>query len=58
MPNLPSANPDQFIQGAPVLHVLDVEATATYYRDAWASSGISATKTTQLFGGITPPCIL
>jgi predicted enzyme related to lactoylglutathione lyase len=33
MPNLPSANPKQFIQGAPVLHVPDVEATARYYRD-------------------------
>jgi catechol 2,3-dioxygenase-like lactoylglutathione lyase family enzyme len=33
MPKHPSANPAQFIQGAPVLHVLDVEATAKYYRD-------------------------
>jgi predicted enzyme related to lactoylglutathione lyase len=33
MPALPSANPKQFIQGAPVLHVPDVEATARYYRD-------------------------
>ena len=33
MPSLPSANPAQFIQGAPVLHVLDVLATATFYRD-------------------------
>jgi predicted enzyme related to lactoylglutathione lyase len=33
MPEHPSANPKQFIQGAPVLHVPDVEATARYYRD-------------------------
>jgi len=33
MPNHPSANPAQFIQGAPVLHVPDVEAAARYYRD-------------------------
>jgi catechol 2,3-dioxygenase-like lactoylglutathione lyase family enzyme len=33
MPAHPSANPKQFIQGAPVLHVPDVEATARYYRD-------------------------
>ncbi|MBI1761995.1 MAG: VOC family protein [Acidobacteria bacterium] len=33
MPNYPSANPAQFIQGAPVLHVPDVEAAAKYYRD-------------------------
>src|SRR5206468_7996449 len=33
MPKLPSSNPSQFIQGAPVLHVPDVAATATFYRD-------------------------
>ena len=33
MPNVPSSNPNQFIQGAPALHVPDVRATATYYRD-------------------------
>ena len=33
MPNLPSSNPRQFIQGAPALHVPDVKATATFYRD-------------------------
>lgn len=33
MPALPSADPKQFIQGAPVLHVPDVQATAQYYRD-------------------------
>jgi len=33
MPNLPSANPTQFIQGAAALHVPDVKATATFYRD-------------------------
>jgi predicted enzyme related to lactoylglutathione lyase len=33
MPGYPSSNPNQFIQGAPVLHVPDVEATARYYRD-------------------------
>lgn len=33
MPELPSSNPKQFVQGAPVLHVQDVTATATFYRD-------------------------
>ena len=33
MPNAPTSNPTQFIQGAPVLHVADVKATATFYRD-------------------------
>jgi predicted enzyme related to lactoylglutathione lyase len=33
MPEVPSADPEQFIQGAPVLHVSDVVATATFYRD-------------------------
>ena len=33
MPALPSSQPKQFVQGAPVLHVPDVAATATFYRD-------------------------
>jgi len=33
MPQMPTSNPSQFIQGAPVLHVPDVKATATFYRD-------------------------
>ena len=33
MPNRPTSNPAQFIQGAPALHVPDVKATANYYRD-------------------------
>jgi uncharacterized glyoxalase superfamily protein PhnB len=33
MPALPSSNPAQFVQGAPVLHVQDVKAAATFYRD-------------------------
>src|SRR5580765_5557064 len=33
MPALPSSNPAQFVQGAPVLHVADVKATAAFYRD-------------------------
>jgi catechol 2,3-dioxygenase-like lactoylglutathione lyase family enzyme len=33
MPAVPSSNPKQFVQGAPVLHVPDVMATATFYRD-------------------------
>jgi len=33
MPDYPSSNPSQFIQGAPVLHVQDVQATVSYYRD-------------------------
>jgi catechol 2,3-dioxygenase-like lactoylglutathione lyase family enzyme len=33
VPAYPTSNPAQFVQGAPVLHVPDVEATAKYYRD-------------------------
>ncbi len=33
MPALPSSNPRQFVQGAAVLHVSDVAATAAFYRD-------------------------
>ena len=33
MPDLPSSNPKQFVQGAAVLHVSDVAATAAFYRD-------------------------
>lgn len=33
MPDQPTSDPEQFIQGAPVLQVVDVTATATYYRD-------------------------
>jgi predicted enzyme related to lactoylglutathione lyase len=33
MPELPSSNPRQFVQGAPVLHVPDVVRTAAFYRD-------------------------
>ncbi|HEV8366566.1 MAG TPA: VOC family protein [Pyrinomonadaceae bacterium] len=33
MPSYPSSNPAQFIQGAPVLHVPDVQAAVGYYRD-------------------------
>jgi len=33
MPDRPTSNPAQFIQGAPVLHVPDVKAAAQYYRD-------------------------
>ena len=33
MPALPSSDPKQFVQGAPVLHVPDVKASATFYRD-------------------------
>ena len=33
MPALPSSNPAQFVQGAPVLHVANVEAAAAFYRD-------------------------
>jgi uncharacterized glyoxalase superfamily protein PhnB len=33
MPALPSPNPVQFVQGAPVLHVPDVKSAATFYRD-------------------------
>lgn len=33
MPDYPSSNPVQFIQGAPALHVQDVRAAVVYYRD-------------------------
>ena len=33
MPAFPKADPEQFIQGCPVLHVPDVVALATYFRD-------------------------
>lgn len=33
MPALPSSDPQQFVQGAPVLHVKDVVAAAAFYRD-------------------------
>ena len=33
MPNYPSANPAQFIQGAPVLQVPDVPTTVLYYKN-------------------------
>ena len=33
MPAYPSSTPVQFIQGAPVLHVPDVNAAVGYYRD-------------------------
>jgi predicted enzyme related to lactoylglutathione lyase len=33
VPASPTSNPVQFIQGAPVLHVADVETTAAFYRD-------------------------
>ena len=33
MPALPSSNPKQFVQGAPVLHVPDVSAAVAFYRD-------------------------
>jgi catechol 2,3-dioxygenase-like lactoylglutathione lyase family enzyme len=32
MPDLPTGNPEQFYQGAPVLSVPDVAATAVFYR--------------------------
>jgi catechol 2,3-dioxygenase-like lactoylglutathione lyase family enzyme len=32
MPDLPTGNPEQFFQGAPVLSVPDVPATAAFYR--------------------------
>lgn len=33
MPNQPTSDPAQFIQGCPVLHVRDVIAVASYFRD-------------------------
>ena len=32
MPDIPTSNPEQFYQGAPVLSVPDVPATAAFYR--------------------------
>ena len=33
MPAVPTSDPAQFVQGAPVLHVADVAATTAFYRD-------------------------
>jgi len=33
MPAIPTPNPAQFLQGAPVLHVPDVQAATQFYRD-------------------------
>ena len=33
MPAMPSSNPRQFVQRAPVLHVRDVATAAAFYRD-------------------------
>ena len=33
MPDQPTSDPKQFIQGVPVLHVADVKATAAFFRD-------------------------
>lgn len=33
MPDAPTSNPEQFIQGAPILRVPDVTATASFYGD-------------------------
>lgn len=33
MPARPSSHPEQFVQGAPVLHVPDVPSTVAFYRD-------------------------
>ncbi len=33
MPEPPSSNPKQFVQGVPVLHVPDVPGSAAFYRD-------------------------
>jgi len=54
MPALPSSNPAQFVQGAPVLHVADVEATAVFYRDVLGFAGLRRQNITPLSGAITP----
>src|SRR5215216_7939051 len=33
MPAVPSSDPAQFVQGAPVLHVANVQTTAAFYRN-------------------------
>ena len=33
MPTPPTSNPEQIIQGTPILHVEDLKKTARYYRD-------------------------
>jgi predicted enzyme related to lactoylglutathione lyase len=33
MPAMPTSDPAQFFQGAPVLHVRDVKVSAAFYRD-------------------------
>jgi catechol-2,3-dioxygenase len=53
MPALPSSNPEQFVQGAPVLHVQDVKATAAFYRDVLGFTWTLVTKYTLSCGAIT-----
>jgi catechol-2,3-dioxygenase len=53
MPDMPTSNPKQFLQGAPVLHVRDVKATAAYYRDVLGFPGTSVTRATRWCGGTT-----
>ena len=58
MPALPSSNPAQFVQGAPVLHVADVEATAAFYRDVLGFTwDFVAARRLEALAGIHPPII-
>ena len=58
MPALPTSNPAQFVQGAPVLHVADVEATAAFYRDVLGFTWDFGDEHTRWCGAIIPPFTL
>jgi catechol-2,3-dioxygenase len=54
MPALPSSNPAQFVQGAPVLHVADVETTAAFYREVLGVTWVAETRDMRWCGATTP----
>ena len=47
MPDVPTSNPEQFYQGAPVLLVPDVSATAAFYRRILGFKSDPGTETPQ-----------
>ncbi len=53
MSDRPTSDPKQFIQGAPVLQVADVKATAAYYRDILGFKWDFAMRSTPSSGATT-----
>lgn len=47
MPDVPTGNPEQFYQGAPVLLVPDVPATAAFYRSMLGFRSDRGAETTE-----------